>query len=93
LPWTLRRDEHFFDAHVLDALPKGCAVDGVPVAREIARRFIPGKGVNNLLRCPLRRWMLGNIKVEYAPPFMRQEHQYEEDAECHRGDDKEIYGN
>jgi hypothetical protein len=23
LPWTLRRDEHYVDAHVLDALPKG----------------------------------------------------------------------
>ena len=23
LPWTLRRDEHYFGAHVLDALTKG----------------------------------------------------------------------
>ena len=61
LPWRPWSDDDFLDAHVLDTLPKGCAVDGVPIAQEIARRFLPGEGVNDLLRRPLRRWVLGDI--------------------------------
>ena len=38
LPWTLRCDHNFFDTHVLDALPKGHAVDTVAVTEEIAWR-------------------------------------------------------
>jgi hypothetical protein len=58
LPRTLRCDHDFFDTHVLDALPKGHAVDTVSIAEEIAGRFIPGKRFHHLLRCPHGSWMV-----------------------------------
>lgn len=56
------RNLHFFDAHVADSLLKIHAVDRVSISEEIPRRLIPGEVLANLLRCPLRGGMLGDVE-------------------------------
>src|SRR5262245_39910163 len=50
LPRTVWGDEHFFNAQVLHPLPKGCAIDAIPVVHEIAWRLVPRERVHHLLR-------------------------------------------
>jgi hypothetical protein len=44
LPRTPRRNQHFFDAHVLHLLSKGSSVDAVPIAQQIPGGLVPRKG-------------------------------------------------
>jgi hypothetical protein len=90
LPWTLGSGQHFLDAHVPHPLPKGCAVDAVPVAQEIPRCLLPQERLHHLLRRPLGSRVLGNIEVHDATAVVRQDHQHEEHPECRRRDDKEV---
>src|ERR671927_375632 len=55
LPRTPGGDQHFFDAHVPHPMPKGGAVDPVPIAQEIPRGLVPWAGFHHLLSRPLRR--------------------------------------
>lgn len=52
LPRTVRRREHLFYTHVLDALPKPVAIDLVAVAEQVLRRSVPRESLYHLLRCP-----------------------------------------
>jgi hypothetical protein len=63
LPRTAPGNHHLLDSHVLDALPKSCPIDTVAIAQEIPRCLIPRKRLNDLLRGPLRRGMLGHVEV------------------------------
>jgi hypothetical protein len=55
LPRAPRGNDDFFDAHVVDPLAKWCIIDAIAIPQQIARCLIPGKGLNHLLRRPLRR--------------------------------------
>ena len=90
LPRTPGGDDHFFDPHVLHPLPKGGTIDAVPVAQEIAGRFVPRECVHHLLRCPLGRRMFRDVEMDDTAPFMGQDEQHEEYLVGHRGHDKEI---
>ena len=70
LPRTLGRDDDFIDPHVLHALPKGRAIDAVPIAEEIAGGLVPRKRLDDLLCRPLGGWMLSNVAMDHASALM-----------------------
>ena len=67
LPWTRGYDDDFFDPYMLDALPKGRAVDVVAVTQEIPWCLVPGKRFDHLLRRLLRSGMLCHVDVDDPP--------------------------
>jgi hypothetical protein len=92
LPWTLRGDKHFFNAHVVHALLERAAIDVVPIAQEIAGRVSPREGLDHLLGCPLGCGVFRDMKVDDAAAFVSQDDQYEEHPERHGWHGKEIQG-
>jgi hypothetical protein len=84
LPQTLRCDHDFFEAHMLDALPKGRAADTVAIAQQIAWHLVPRERLDHLLRRPLSGRMLGNVEVHHASALMGEDHEDKEDQEHHR---------
>ena len=92
LPRTPGGDHDVFDPHMLYPLPKGGAVDTVPIPQEIARGLVPWGGVNDLLGGPFRGGMLGDVEVDHAPSMMGQDDQDKEHRVPHGGNHKEIQG-
>src|SRR6266536_1167624 len=50
LPRTPWCDQYFFNAHMLEPLPKEGAIDSVAIAQQIPRHFVPRKCLDHLLR-------------------------------------------
>ena len=92
LPRTSGGNQHFLDAHVPHPLPKGGAIDTVPITPQKSRGFVPREGIHHLLGCPLRRWVFRDVEMDHAAPFMGQDQQHEEHFVGHRRHDKEIQG-
>jgi hypothetical protein len=90
LPRTPGGNEHFSNAQVLHPLPKGGAIDAIPVAHELAWRFVPRERVHHLLRGPLCRRMFRDVEMDDTAPFMGQDEQHEEYVVSYRRHDKEI---
>jgi hypothetical protein len=80
-PRTPRGTQHFFDAHVPHPLPKGGAIDAVPIAQQISRGFVPRKGLDDLLCGPFGRGVLRHVEVHHASALVSEAHQDEEHAE------------
>ena len=78
---------------MLHALPKGCAIDTIAIAEEVARGLGPRDGLHDLLRRPRRCRGLSNIAVHHASALMSQNDEDEEDPKRHSGYHKEIEGN
>jgi hypothetical protein len=92
LPRTPGGDDRCFDPHVLHPLPKGGAIDPVPIANQISRGLVPRKGIHHLLRCPLRCRVFRDVEMDHAAPLVGQDEQHEEHFMGHRRHDKEIQG-
>src|SRR5919198_507850 len=60
LPRTPGGDHNLLDPHMLYPLPKGSAIDAVPITQEIPRGLVPREGINDLLGGPLRGGMLSD---------------------------------
>jgi hypothetical protein len=52
LPGVAGRCEDFFDLERSDTLPNVGAINAVPIPHEIARSFVFGEGLHNLLGSP-----------------------------------------
>ena len=72
LPWALGGDDDLFDPHVPHPLPNVRPVETITVAQEIPRGLVPREGLNDLLRRPLGRGMLGDVEVDDATSVMGQ---------------------
>jgi hypothetical protein len=92
LPRTPWGDDDLLDAHVLDTLPKGCAIDAVPIAEEIPGRLVPRERFHDLLCRPRCCRVFGHVEVDDTAAFVRQHHQHEEYFTRHSRDDEEIEG-
>src|SRR5499427_10258371 len=55
--------------------------DAVAIAQQIARRAVPRKSLSQLLCGPFRGRMSGDVKMQNAPPLMRQHQQHVEHLE------------
>ncbi len=79
LPGAPRGSQDLVDAQARDAPLKSLAIHGIAVAEQVRGRRIPGKGLEELLCCPLPCRMLSHIELEDSPPLVRQHDQDEED--------------
>ena len=70
LPRASWGDARFSHAHGPHPLPKGGAVDAVPIAAEIPWRLVPREGADNLVCGPFRRRMRGDMHVYETPPLV-----------------------
>jgi hypothetical protein len=92
LPRTPGGDYDLFDPHMLYPLPKGSAIDAVPIAQEIPRGLVPREGLNDLLGGPRGRGMLGDVEVDDVTSIVEQDDQDKEHRVPHGGDHQEIQG-
>jgi hypothetical protein len=90
LPRTPWGDHDLLDPHMLYPLPKGSAIDAVPIAQEIPRGLVPREGINDLLGGPLRGRMLGDVEVDDAPAVVSEHDEDEENAEAGDGHGEEV---
>jgi len=89
LPRAARRGQHFADAHVLHLFSKFTAEDGVAVAQQVARELVEGKGLPQLLTCPLGGRMSGHIEVDDTTSIMGQNQKHVKDLETKSGHGKD----
>jgi len=68
LPRRARCRQDFADAHVSRLFSEVIAEDRIAVAQQVARELGEGKGLTQLLSCPLRGRVGGNIEVQDATP-------------------------
>ena len=76
LPGAMRCREHFFDAHVFDPPSKPIAIDFIPVAKQVLRRGVPRKGLNDLLCRPCRGRMYRYCEVNDPTAIEGKEKQH-----------------
>jgi len=75
LPRTPRCGDHFFDIETAHTPTKPRAVDAVAITNQVFGRGIEGKGLDHLLRGPLRRRTRSDIEEDNAPTFMGEHDQ------------------
>lgn len=92
LPRTLRRRQHFSDAHVAEAIPETFAIDLVPVSYQVGWCRVFGERFQNLLSGPSPP-SDGHVEMNYPTPTMGQHHQHEQHSKGCTGHRKEIDGN
>ncbi len=92
LPRRMWGAQDFVDAHAVYALPEGIAVDPIAVAQQVARRGVPRKRFDNLLRRPRGRRVFGNVEMNNAATMVREHDEDEENTERRSGDREEING-
>ena len=80
------RSDDFLDAHVLDAIVEGLAVDAVAVAEDEPRSLFVRECLEDLLCSPLCRWVRGDVEVYGRAPIMAEYDEAVEDAEGGGGD-------
>jgi len=59
-----------FDVHAFDAFPEVVPIDIIAVADHVPRSFIERKGLDDLLSCPLRGGIGGDIEVNHLPAIV-----------------------
>jgi hypothetical protein len=77
LPRGTRSSANLLDAHGSRRLCDGCK-RMIAIVHEIARRYILGKGLTELLGCPRRSGMRGDRNMDDAATVMGQDHQDEQ---------------
>ena len=73
LPGTARRGHHFLGAKTLQQTTEVGSVAAVAIAQEIRRRGVVGKGFPDLLSCPRRGRMVGDIDMNDATAIVRED--------------------
>ena len=73
-------DEDFTDPHAGDAAAERVAIDRVAISQQPSRCGIVRKGINDLLRCPCGRRMLGDVEMDNPPAVVREQDEDEEDS-------------
>ena len=77
LPSTPRRDGTIFHSQTPNTFSKVLAVDGIAIAPQILRWWLPREGLNKLLRRLFGRWMFCQIRVDDLPSIMSQDDEHE----------------
>jgi hypothetical protein len=76
LPRTPGRCDHFLDLHPHDSPQKLFAVNLVTVSQQETRRRFVWARLDELLRRPGGRRMLGDIEMQHTPAIVRHHNQY-----------------
>ena len=83
LPRTPRCGDHFFYVETAHPPTEPLAIDAVAITNEVFGRGIEGKGLDHLLRGPLRRRMCSDVEVDNAPTFMGEHYQDKQNLKSH----------
>ena len=75
LPGRARSTKHFLDAEPGGRLAEGASVRAIAIAQQETRATVPGKGLHELLRCPLCRGMKGDRKVDWPTTVMGEDYE------------------
>src|SRR5271167_2413316 len=92
LPRRARRGQHFMDAHVSHLFSELKAEDSIAVAQQVTRELVKGKGLPQLLSCPLGSRVGGHIEVQNATPVMGQYQKHVKHLETDGGHSEEVDG-
>jgi len=92
LPWRARGNRDFLDTHACDAISERPAVYPVTISNQESRRFVVRKGLNDLLRCPLGRWMRGHVEVDDLAPVVAKYHKREQNPKRRGRNGEEVHG-
>ena len=92
LPRRARRGQHLADAQVSHLVSEVLAEDGVAIAQQVAREWVEGKGLPQLLSRPLRGRVRGHVAVENAPTVMGQNQKDVKNLETEGGHGEEVDG-
>ena len=65
-----------------------CAIDFIAVVGQIARRLLPGKGLNHLLYHPPACWVFGDVEVDDLPTLVAQHEEHVHDSKSGRWDNE-----
>src|ERR1700730_12753956 len=90
LPRGMRSGEYFLDRQRMGGCREWFAITGVAIAQQVARRTIPGKGLDQLPGGPFCRGMRGHAKVKEAAAIMRQNQKNEEQTEGRGGNRMKV---
>ena len=90
LPWTFRWWNNFIYAHVIYSFTENFPVNFIPIAHEMFRCRIPGKGFNDLSARPLCSRICSWIKMEDFPSAVLEDYQDKQNLECHSWDCEKI---
>src|SRR5208283_572000 len=77
LPRRARSGQHFMDAYVSHLFSEFKAEDSITVAQQVTRELVKGKGLPQLLSCPLGSRVGGHIEVQNATPVVGQYQKHE----------------
>src|ERR1700674_3621872 len=84
LPRRLRRSEDFPNAQPVRRFTKLLSVTSVPVPQQIARRAVPGKGLQTLPSRPFGRRVWSDTEVNHETPAVRERHEDKQEPEENR---------
>ena len=90
LPGRSRRTEDFFDVHHFELFSELVSVNSVAVSLKIFRCAVEWKRFDDLLACPLRRRVCGDVEVQNASAIMRENDKNEQDFKPNGMDGKEV---
>src|SRR5215469_11834262 len=92
LPRRARCRQNFADAHVAHLVLEVIAENSIAVTKYVTRELLKGKGLSQLLSCPLRGRMSGDIAVNNATPIIGQYQKHVKDLEAESGHGEEVDG-
>jgi putative transposase len=90
LPGRLRSSEKFPDTQPVRRFTKLLSVTSVPVAWQIARCAVPGKGFQQLPSRPFGRRVCSHTEVNHVAPVVRQNHEDKQQVEENRWNHEEV---
>ena len=93
LPGAAGRREDFVDLERSDTRPNVAAINAFPIPHEIARSFVFGEGLDNLLGSPGCRGVVRHVEVQHLPTTMFQYDEHEQNFEGDRGHGEEVNRN
>ena len=93
LPGVAGRCEDFFDLERNDTRPNVGAINAVPIPHEIARSFLFGEGLDNLLGSLGCRGVVRHVEVQHLPTIIFQCDEHEPSFEGDRGHGEEVNRN
>jgi len=92
LPRRMRGDENLANAHMREAALEDLAIDRVAIAEEVLRGGVVGERLDDLLRDPRGRWVVGDVDVKEFSTIVAEHDEGEEQPEGESRDDEEVDG-
>jgi len=93
LPGAVVCGHYLLYAHRCDALSKAISINTVPVPKQVSRRTIPWKCLDDLLRRPFGRRIRRYVEVNDPTPGVTQYYKYEQQVKSNGRHDEKIHAN